>query len=184
MKGEERRKKIEKILSQSEKPISGAKLAKNLNVSRQVVVQDIALMRQGGIKVLSTNRGYYLQQGGQKTRVFKVIHSDEDTAKELCSIVDLGGRVIDVFVYHRVYGLLRAPLNINSRRDVENYIDSIKHGASTLLKNTTSGYHYHTVSADSEAILDLIQDKLSSLGFLAKLQDYEPVDFWNDDAVS
>jgi hypothetical protein len=34
------------------------------------------------------------------------------------------------------------------------------------------------VTAGSEEILDLIQEKLQERGFLAKLQDYEPVDFW------
>ena len=51
-------------------------------------------------------------------------------------------------------------------------------GKSSLLKNVTSGYHYHTIDAESEEILDAIQEELRQRGFLAKLQDYEPVDFW------
>ena len=51
-------------------------------------------------------------------------------------------------------------------------------GKSSLLKNVTSGYHYHTIDAESEEILDAIQEELQQKGFLAKLQDYEPVDFW------
>ena len=50
-------------------------------------------------------------------------------------------------------------------------------GKSTLLMNVTSGYHYHTIRAKSGEQLDEIQKPLSALGFLAKLQDYEPVDF-------
>ena len=46
--------------------------------------------------------------------------------------------------------------------------------------NVTSGYHYHTVHADSEEILDEIQEELQKAGFLAQLQEYEPVDFWKD----
>ena len=49
-------------------------------------------------------------------------------------------------------------------------------GKSSLLKNVTSGYHYHTVRADSEEILDLIGQRLKEQGFLAPLQGYEPVD--------
>ena len=45
--------------------------------------------------------------------------------------------------------------------------------------NLTSGFHYHTVLAENELILDAIQNKLSEYGFLAQLQDYEPVDFWS-----
>ena len=37
----------------------------------------------------------------------------------------------------------------------------------------TSGYHYHTIVADDEQTLDLIQEELGKLGFLAKLQEYE-----------
>jgi transcriptional regulator of NAD metabolism len=110
--------------------------------------------------------------------VFKVIHSDDEVREELSAIVDLGGIIEDVFVYHRVYGVIRGPLNIRSRLDIEKYLQNIESGKSKLLKNTTSGYHYHTVTAASEEILDLIQEKLQERGFLAKLQDYEPVDFW------
>ena len=40
--------------------------------------------------------------------------------------------------------------------------------------------HYHTVHADNEEILDEIQEELQKAGFLAQLQEYEPVDFWKD----
>ncbi|MDF2952696.1 MAG: Helix-turn-helix type 11 domain protein [Anaerocolumna sp.] len=45
MEGQERRDKIIEILKQSKEPISGTLLAKKLGVSRQVIVQDIALLR-------------------------------------------------------------------------------------------------------------------------------------------
>ena len=91
--------------------------------------------------------------------------------------VDLGGYVRDVFVYHRVYGVIRADLNIGSRLDVQKFLQEVSEGRSSLLKNTTSGYHYHTVAAPSEEILDLIQEALLQHGFLAPLTDYEPVSF-------
>lgn len=55
-------------------------------------------------------------------------------------------------------------------------------GSSSLLKNVTGGYHYHTIEAESEEILDDIQNELAEKGFLAKLQDYEPVDFWGEES--
>lgn len=70
-------------------------------------------------------------------------------------------------------------MNIHSRRDIKNYLEEIASGKSSLLKNVTSGYHYHTIVADDEQTLDLIQEELGKLGFLAKLQEYEPVDFWH-----
>lgn len=89
-----------------------------------------------------------------------------------------------MFVYHKVYGVLRADMNIKSRRDIKNYLEEISSGKSSLLKNVTSGYHYHTILADSEEILDAIQEELQQKGFLAKLQDYEPVDFWGEEEKS
>ena len=112
------------------------------------------------------------------TRVFKVQHEDDEVEKELTTIVDLGGTVEDVFVYHKVYGVLRAEMNIKSRMDIRNYMEEIRSGKSSLLKNVTSGYHYHTVRAERVEILDMIQEELQKKGLLAKLQDYEPVDFW------
>ncbi len=178
MNGEERRRKILEILKNSKSPVSGTALAKQLSVSRQVIVQDIALLRAGEGEIISTNRGYVLAASTKRPqRVFKVIHSDEDVERELNCIVDCGGSIEDVFVYHRVYGLIRGELNLRSRHDIQKYLNELKSGSSTLLKNTTSGYHYHTVSADSAEILDLIRESLQKEGFLAPLTENEPVDF-------
>ena len=100
------------------------------------------------------------------------------TSLQLSAIVDAGGQIRDVFVYHKVYGILKADMGIKSRRDIRAYMEEISTGKSSLLKNVTSGYHYHTIDAESEEILDTIQEELRQRGFLAKLQDYEPVDFW------
>ena len=89
-------------------------------------------------------------------------------------------RIEDVFVYHRVYGIIRAPMHIRSRLDVKRYQTEISGGKSSPLSNITAGYHYHTVTADSAETLDIIQKELAAHGFLAQLQDYEPVDFWSD----
>lgn len=181
MEGDSRRKKIIEILSAADKPISGDNLAKELKVSRQVVVQDMALLRANGEKIFSTNRGYYVEKSTDSMccRVFKVTHSDDETEDEMNLIVDLGGHLMDVFVYHKVYGVVRGELNIKSRLDVRNYMGKIRSGKSSLLKNVTSGYHYHTIAAESEQILDMIQQELSDKGYLAMLSDFEPVDFWN-----
>lgn len=177
MSGEQRREEILKLLRNAKTPISGRELANRLDVSRQVIVQDVALLRASMHKITSTNTGYVLNESKNCTRVYKVSHTDEQVEEELTMIVDLGGTVEDVFVYHKAYGLLRADLHIKSRMDIEKFMLDIRSGKSSLLKNVTSGYHYHTVSASSEAILDVIQEKLKDKGFLASLTDYEPVDF-------
>ena len=178
MKGNERRKKIIQMLSESEKPISGRELADALQVSRQVIVQDMALLRAQEHDITSTNLGYSLLKQDKVRRVFKVMHTDEQVGEELSLIIDYGGVVEDVFIYHKVYGIVGADLLIRCRKDIEAFLQDLAAGKSGLLKNVTSNYHYHTVSAPTEKLLDLIQQQLMEKGFLAKLQDYEPINFW------
>lgn len=179
MKGNDRRERILQILYDTAVPISGANLAKQLQVSRQVIVQDMALLRANGTDIISTNLGYVLNEIQTAERVVKVIHTEDEVEEELNIIVDLGGIVKDVFVYHKAYGVVRAEMNIRFRKDIKAFVDNIKSGKSSLLMNVTSGYHYHTILAENDETLDMIFDALSKRGFLAALQDYEPVDFWN-----
>ena len=58
MTGEIRREQMLQMLKKQGAPISGATLAKNFSVSRQVIVQDIALMRAENHQIISTNKGY------------------------------------------------------------------------------------------------------------------------------
>lgn len=180
MNGEQRREQIIQIIKDSNSPVSGTELAKRVNVSRQVVVQDIALIRANGVDIISTNRGYVIGDSGKVSRVFKVIHTPDEVEQELNLFVDFGGYVKDVFVYHKVYNVVKVDMNLKSRADVRKYVQEIASGKSSLLMNVTSGYHYHTILADDEETLDLIQAELQERGFLAKLQEYEPVDFWKN----
>jgi len=163
MTGTERREAIICKMQEDNVPLSGTKLASIYGVSRQVIVQDIALIRAAGYDVISTNKGYILNTPVENKiveRVFKVIHSDEQMEDELCSIVDLGGCIVNTMINHKVYGHLEAPLNIKSRRNVADFMKDIRSGKSSPLKNVTSGYHYHTITADSEETLELIEKML------------------------
>lgn len=166
MQGEQRRAQLLHMIQTTSTPISGTVLAEKLGVSRQIVVQDIALLRAQGHPVLSTNRGYKAESPAKCTRVFKVHHTDEQIADELNAIVDLGATVEDVFVNHKVYGRIHANMDISSRRDVSLFLEGIKSGKSTPLKNITSSYHYHTISARSEEILALVEDVLRQRNYL------------------
>lgn len=168
MTGSDRRQEILKNIKESDRPVSGSKLAKDYDVSRQIIVQDIALLRASGYDIISTNRGYVLEGQTCAERVFKVRHTDEQLETELCTIVDLGGQVKNVMVNHKVYGHIEAELGITSRRKVKEFLEDIESGKSTPLKNITSDYHYHTVTADSEETLGLIEDELRKLGFLVE----------------
>ena len=168
MEGQMRRDTIIKMLGEKGKPLSGTELAKELGVSRQVIVQDIALIRAAGYEIISTNRGYILNQPKTVCRIFKVQHTDEQLEEELNTIVDLGGCVDNVMIHHRVYGKMEAELVLNSRRKVGAFMEDIRSGKSSPLKNITSNYHYHKVSADSEETLDLIEQELREKGFLVE----------------
>ena len=166
--GGKRRDGILSLLEGSDTPLSGTELAHRFRVSRQVIVQDMALLRAQGHEVLSTNRGHLIQAPLRVSRIFKVFHTSKQIVDELCTIVDLGGTVEDVFVHHKIYGQLQAPLHISSRRDVQLFLEELKSGKSTPLKDVTSGYHYHTVSADSGETLDLIGQELGKKGYLCQ----------------
>ena len=174
MRADERRKEIVSLMLKTQKAISGGQLSEKLGVSRQIIVQDISALKAAGYDIISTHNGYIMKTKPLNARVFKVIHSDEDVEKELNLIVDLGGTIEDVFIYHKVYNKVAAPMGIKSRRDVELFLSNIASGKSSLLKNVTSGYHYHTVLAENRETLELIEEKLKEHGFLAQLQEYEP----------
>lgn len=174
MDGQSRRSEIIKILSQAKGPVSATALAKTFGVSRQIIVQDIALIRASGTDITSLSRGYVVSDAKKCSRVFKTLHTQADVEDELCIIIDAGGVVEDVFIYHRSYGMVRAKMNIKSRVDIAEFISSLSSGNSSLLSGATSGYHYHTVLADNEKTLDYIEKKLNDRGFLAPLLDHEP----------
>ena len=174
--GAQRRKKILELVTHADKPLSGTALGRATGVSRQVVVQDIALLRTEGHPIVATARGYLLERSTEPVRLFKVCHTNEQTEQELTTIVDLGGSVLDVMVNHRAYGKISAPLNIRSRRDVQVFVEQIRTGKSTPLLNVTSGYHFHHISAPSEEILDEISNALQKLGFLSEFLPYERED--------
>lgn len=168
MNGEMRRQEILERIKSSRQPLSGAQLAKQFQVSRQVIVQDIALLRVARHDIVSTNRGYLLNMPRTLQRIFKVFHGEEDIVDELHTIVDQGGKIVDVFVNHKIYGKIRAGMLIRSRRDVEEFMKEIHTGKSAPLMNITSGYHYHTVEAEAEDVLGLVERALREKNYLVE----------------
>lgn len=167
MKALDRRKAIANRLLSSSEAISGGILSKEFGVSRQIIVQDITVLKGLGYNILSTHNGYVIQNSPLKERVFKLYHTTKQTEDELNTIVDLGGTVVDVFVWHKVYGKMAASLNIFSRLHVKQFIEGVRSGKSIELMNITGGYHYHTIRADSDAVLDMIKKVLDEKGYIA-----------------
>lgn len=173
MTGADRRKKLLSLMRESNIPLSGTALGRETGVSRQVVVQDIALLRTEGYPIVSTARGYYISEPKQAVRLLKLCHTNEQVEDELTTIVDLGGSVLNVMVNHKVYGKVKAPLQIKNRRDVQRFIEDLESGKSTPLLNVTSGYHFHEIAAEHEEILDEIEEALREKEYLAELLPYE-----------
>lgn len=170
MIGETRREKMLQLLKERSEPISGTALAKVFHVSRQVIVQDIALMRAENHQILSTNKGYLYRtaaQGNvQPMRVFFVRHQDSQVLEEFMAVIELGGRILDVAVEHEIYGQIRVDLLIETAQDARNFAEKIVACRDNPLKVLTDDCHYHTVAAPSEKLLDLIEEELRQRGFL------------------
>ena len=170
MTGEVRRTKIRQMLLDAHQPLSGTALAGALHVSRQVIVQDIALMRAEHLPILSTNKGYLLGpdavRSSQPKRVFFVRHATDQVLEEFMTVIDLGGRILDVAVEHELYGSIRADLVIENAQDAADFVARLEGCRDNLLKALTDDCHFHPVAAPSEKLLDLIESELRSRGFL------------------
>ena len=170
MNGEIRREKIKQMLAGASQPMTGTALAAALHVSRQVIVQDIALMRAEQLPIVSTNKGYLLgpdaARSSQPKRVFFVRHTTEQMLEEFMAVIELGGRILDVSVEHDLYGPIRADLLIENAREAADFVERRDRCRDNPLKVLTDDCHYHTVTAPSERLLDLNEQELRSRGFL------------------
>ena len=162
----QRRTDILQILKKADAPIAAKELAAHFGVSRQVIVQDIAILRAAGNDIVSTCRGYVCQKSSYARRTIQVRHTDDEIMEELNVIVDFGGTAEDVYIHHKVYGTLRAALGIRTRKQVQDFVEKIRSGQSSPLKNVTSGRHFHTISAETEEVLDAIEEELRKRHFL------------------
>ncbi len=168
MEGTKRREKLVQILNSNTEPVSGGELSKLLGVSRQVIVQDIALLRAVDVTIYSTTRGYLILRTDQPKikRNFKVKHSTEQIEDELCTIVDNGGRLLNVLVSHEIYGDITTSLDIRNRQDVYEFVKSVKEKKIVPLKELTDGVHTHTIEADTEDALNRIEQALRDKNYL------------------
>ncbi|MDP9353639.1 MAG: transcription repressor NadR [Chloroflexota bacterium] len=164
-----RKTRLLEMLRDAAEPVPGAQLSSRLGVSRQAVVQDIAVLRSGGQQILATSRGYLLASSLRPSlhrAEIVVCHSPEHTAEELYSIVDLGVTVVDVAVEHAVYGEIRGGLQFSSRADVAEFLAKVGPGRAHLLSELTDGRHLHTLEASTPELLDRVRAELDRLGIL------------------
>ena len=146
-----RRQAILDRLRTADRPVSASALAAGLNVSRQIIVGDIALLRAGGAEISATPRGYVLPRATDGiTRTIACRHTLAQTGQELDILVDNGCTVLDVIVEHPVYGQLTGQLQISSRYDVEQFLARIRDSDAAPLSMLTGGLHLHTLRCPNE----------------------------------
>jgi len=168
MLSDERREKIFNILKERSIPITGADLSKITGVSRQVIVQDIAILRAKGFNIIATPQGYMLLND-KKNKIQKVIaccHDKESMRKELEIVVDNGGKIIDVIVEHPLYGEIKAMLMLESRLDVERFMKHYEDSDTKPLSALTGGIHLHTIEVPDEISYNHIIRDLEKHGYL------------------
>ncbi len=170
MNSDERRLAIRRILESSEAAISASALARQLGVSRQIIVGDVALIRASGCDVDATARGYVLRrkQADYDGHRYQVVcqHSRLETEQELTIMVDNGCRVIDVIIDHPVYGQLTGSLDISSRYDIKKFMQQISEHAAHSLSELTDGIHIHTIEYPDEAALERTLRELKEAGLI------------------
>jgi uncharacterized protein len=168
MKGEERRSKILSILKSANGPIKGAEISSMFDVTRQVIVQDVALLRAEGNNIISTPQGYVIITSNVNSvrKVIAVRHGEENIKDELGTIIALGGRIVDVTIEHKIYGELTGMLMIKSMFDLEEFLNKLGENDSKPLSELTGGVHIHTIEADDEEIMKRILNALNEKGYL------------------
>lgn len=166
----ERRKEIIQLLMAVPEPVTGQELAEKFGVTRQIIVQDIALLRAEGREVISTPRGYIFLKDQKDNmlvrRTFACQHGPDRVEEELLTFVELGGRVLDVSIEHPLYGELKGMLMLQTVSDVENFMEQFKASNARLLSALTNGVHLHTVEAVNNSVLDRITTELDKQGLL------------------
>jgi len=169
MAAEERRGQLLALLKESG-AISGSELAKRFGVTRQIVVQDIAILRAEGAEILSTTRGYQYKALGENGPSMNLVcrHSREEIEDELRTIISAGGRVRTVSVEHPVYGLIQTPLIVESESDLSGFLQDVKSRGAEPLSALTDGLHTHRVEARSREVLEQVKDALRQKGYLVE----------------
>ena len=168
MSAAQRRETICKILSAGSEPVSASALAARLGVSRQIVVGDVALLRAAGEQITATPRGYLLEgEGGRFVRTIACKHHLGDAMeRELYTVVDYGGEVLDVIVEHPVYGQISGSLKLRSRYDVQVFLNKVAQYQAQPLAALTDGIHLHTISCENEEVFGRIVRELAQQGIL------------------
>ena len=168
MNANERRNSIREYLKDKKEPVSASALAEHFNVSRQIIVGDIALLRAGGINIDATPRGYLLKRSPSSGMIKRIAvrHSGDQTERELNICIDNGCSVLDVIVEHPLYGQLTGSLQLSSRYDIRQFMEKLSKSDTHSLSELTDNIHLHTLKCPSEEAFKRVTDELQAEGIL------------------
>ena len=168
MTATERRKAILDALKTAGSPLTAASLASMFDVSRQIIVGDVSILRASGHLIEATSRGYIM--GNEKTTfpfVGTIVckHDAQGVSDELNAIVDCGATCIDVTIDHAVYGELTGKLDISTPIDVKIFAERMS-GEDRPLSTLSGGIHMHKIGCQNPEAFEKVCDKLRQLGVL------------------
>ncbi|MDV4151693.1 transcription repressor NadR [Clostridium sp. AL.422] len=167
MSSKKRREEIINLLFQNNGPIKGTELASLFNVTRQIIVKDIAILRAEGRNIIATPDGYIYNKDNNKVKsIIAVNHDSSKTIQELEIVVKYGGIIEDVIIEHPLYGEIRGNLMIKNLNDLYKFENKFKNKDVKPLSNLTNGIHLHTIAADSQEDIESIKKELKEKGFL------------------
>lgn len=168
MNSKDRRECIKDMLLKASRPIKGYELSKKFNVTRQIIVKDIAILRAEGFKIIATPEGYLKseRENGKFKKVIAVCHKPSEIEEELNIIIKYGGTVVDVIIEHALYGEMRGMLMIKSLFDVQNFVQRYNENNDEPLSALTGGVHLHSIEAESEDAINNIIEELKLKHFL------------------
>ncbi|MBD7910843.1 MULTISPECIES: transcription repressor NadR [Clostridium] len=167
MNSNDRREQILKNLIESNKPIKGTELAIKYNVTRQIIVKDVAILRAKGNKIIATPDGYIIGREENRVKeIIAVVHDDSRLAEELNIIIKYGGIVEDVIVEHPLYGEIKGMLMIKNLNELDKFLVKYRSNEAKLLSLLTDGIHIHTISTDTKENMSNILKELKMNGFI------------------
>ncbi len=168
MTATKRREYVLNALKNSTTPIAANVFATTLQVSRQIIVGDIALLRAAGSNIIATPRGYMLEHSAKHVYTISCAHTTEHLLDELYVIVDCGCTIINVIVEHPIYGEITGNLQISNRMDADLFHQKLQEHHTAPLCSMTNNIHLHTLSCPSEQHFQQVQKQLRSKGFLVE----------------
>lgn len=164
-----RRQNILQKLMENDHPIKGTDLAQSFDVSRQIIVQDIALLRAQGENIIATPQGYMVptkKDNKIKKRIVCRHDGYNEMEEELQIMIDHGATIVDVIVEHPLYGEITSMLNISHKKDLDDFMNKITKNKAKPLAKLTEGVHIHTIEIGSEENFNDMKKVLEGKGYL------------------